>query len=114
MNTRIFYETIAANETLSAELREFATNAILKMDKENANRNSKAAEKRAAENAPFVEAVTSLLKANEGRFYTASEIKNLVDGIESTSKATAILKMVEGVKVGEVVVDKRVVKGYSL
>ena len=114
MTTKNFYNAIATNENLSAELREFAANAIEKMNKESASRNSKAAEKRAAENAPFVEAVTSLLKANEGRFYTASEIKNLVDGIESTSKATAILKMVEGVKVGEVVVDKRVVKGYSL
>lgn len=113
MNTRIFYETIAANETLSAELREFAAAAILKMDKENASRNSKAAEKRAAENAPFVEAVTNLLR-NSSKVFTAAEVKDAIEGIDSTSKATAILKMVEGVKVGEVVVNKRVVKGYSL
>lgn len=113
MNTRIFYETIAANENLSAELREFAANAILKMDKENANRNSKAAEKRAAENAPFVEAVTNLLW-NSAKVFTAAEVKDAIEGIDSTSKATAILKMVEGVKVSEVVVNKRVVKGYSL
>ena len=113
MTTKNFYNAIATNENLSAELREFAANAILKMDKENASRNSKAAEKRAAENAPFVEAVTNLLR-NSAKVFTASEVKDAIEGIESTSKATAILKMVEGVKVSEVVVNKRVVKGYSL
>ena len=113
MTTKNFYNAIATNENLSAELREFAANAILKMDKENASRNSKAAEKRAAENAPFVEAVTNLLRTN-AKVFTAAEVKDAIEGIDSTSKATAILKMVEGVKVSEVVVNKRVVKGYSL
>ena len=106
--------TAIANGEQSTDLQSTAAELLEKHNAAANSRNSKAAEKRAAENAPLVEAVTSLLKANEGHFYTASEIKNLVDGIESTSKATAILKMVEGVKVGEVVVDKRVVKGYSL
>ena len=113
MTTKEFYNTIATNENLSAELREFATNAIEKMNKESASRNSKAAEKRAAENAPFVEAVTNLLR-NSSKVFTAAEVKDAIEGIDSTSKATAILKMVEGVKVSEVVVNKRVVKGYSL
>ena len=113
MTTKNFYNAIATNENLSAELREFAANAILKMDKENASRNSKAAEKRAAENAPFVEAVTNLLRTN-AKVFTAAEVKDAIEGIDSTSKATAILKMVEGVKVSEVVVNKRIVKGYSL
>ena len=113
MTTKEFYNTIAANENLSAELREFAANAIEKMNKESASRNSKAAEKRAAENAPLVEAVTNLLR-NSSKVFTAAEVKDAIEGIDSTSKATAILKMVEGVKVSEVVVNKRVVKGYSL
>ena len=113
MTTKNFYNAIATNENLSAELREFAANAILKMDKESASRNSKAAEKRAAENAPFIEAVTNLLR-NSSKVFTAAEVKDAIEGIDSTSKATAILKMVEGVKVSEVVVNKRVVKGYSL
>lgn len=113
MTTKNFYNAIASNESLSAELREFAANAIVKMDKESASRNSKAAEKRAAENAPFVEAVTNLLR-NSSKVWTASEVKDAIEGIESTSKATAILKMVEGIKISEVVVNKRVVKGYSL
>lgn len=113
MTTKNFYNAIATNENLSAELREFAANAIEKMNKESASRNSKAAEKRAAENAPFVEAVTNLLR-NSAKVFTAAEVKDAIEGIDSTSKATAILKMVEGVKVSEVVVNKRVVKGYSL
>lgn len=113
MTTKNFYNAIATNENLSAELREFAANAIEKMNKESASRNSKAAEKRAAENAPFVEAVTNLLRTN-AKVFTAAEVKDAIEGIDSTSKATAILKMVEGVKVSEVVVNKRVVKGYSL
>ena len=113
MTTKNFYNAIATNESLSAELREFAANAIVKMDKESASRNSKAAEKRAAENAPLVEAVTNLLKSN-CKVWTANEVKDAIEGIESTSKATAILKMVEGVKVSEVAVNRRIVKGYSL
>ena len=113
MTTKNFYNAIATNENLSAELREFAANAIEKMNKESASRNSKAAEKRAAENAPLVEAVTNLLR-NSSKVFTAAEVKDAIEGIDSTSKATAILKMVEGVKVSEVVVNKRVVKGYSL
>ena len=113
MTTKNFYNAIASNESLSAELREFAANAIVKMDKESASRNSKAAEKRAAENAPFVEAVTNLLKSN-CKVWTAAEVKDAIEGIESTSKATAILKMVEGIKVSEVAVNRRIVKGYSL
>ena len=113
MTTKNFYNAIATNENLSAELREFAANAIVKMDKESASRNSKAAEKRAAENAPFVEAVTNLLRSN-AKVFTAAEVKDAIEGIDSTSKATAILKMVEGVKVSEVAVNRRIVKGYSL
>lgn len=113
MTNRNFYETIAANENLSAELRDFAAAALAKLDKSNASRATKAAEKKAAENAPFVEAVTNLLRTN-AKVFTAAEVMNAIDGIDSTSKATAILKMVEGVKVSEVVVNKRVVKGYSL
>ena len=113
MTTKNFYNAIASNESLSAELREFAANAIVKMDKESANRNSKAAEKRAAENAPFVEAVTNLLRSNS-KVWTATEVKDAIEGIDSTSKATAILKMVEGIKVSEVAINRRIVKGYSL
>lgn len=111
MTTRNFYETIAANETLSAELREFAAAAIEKMDKSAASRAEKAAEKKSIEDAPIIEAVTNYLRENPGA-HTASDIAAAV-GIK-TPKATAVLRKVEGVNVGEGQKDKRIVKTYSL
>lgn len=111
MTTRNFYETIAANETLSAELREFAAAAIEKMDKTNASRAEKAAEKKSIEDAPIIEAIINYLRENPG-VHTASDIANAV-GIK-TPKATAVLRKVEGVNVGEGKKDKRIVKTYSL
>lgn len=94
-------------------MRDSAQKLLDSYQKQTEKRNAKSAEKRAAENAPLVEAVTNLLQAN-AKVFTAAEVKDAIEGIDSTSKATAILKMVEGVKVSEVVVNKRVVKGYSL
>jgi GTP-sensing pleiotropic transcriptional regulator CodY len=111
MTTRNFYETIAANETLSAELREFAAAAIEKMDKSAASRAEKAAEKKSIEDAPIIEAITNYLRENPG-VHTASDIAAAV-GIK-TPKATAVLRKVEGVNVGEGKKDKRIVKTYSL
>jgi GTP-sensing pleiotropic transcriptional regulator CodY len=111
MTTRNFYETIAANETLSADLREFAAAAIEKMDKSAASRAEKAAEKKSIEDAPIIEAITNYLRENPGA-HTASDIAAAV-GIK-TPKATAILRKVEGVNVGEGKKDKRIVKTYSL
>lgn len=111
MTTRNFYETIAANETLSAELREFAAAAIEKMDKSAASRAEKAAEKKSIEDAPIIEAITNYLRENPGA-HTASDIAFAV-GIK-TPKATAVLRKVEGVNVGEGQKDKRIVKTYSL
>ena len=111
MTTRNFYETIAANETLSAELREFAAAAIEKMDKSAASRAEKAAEKKSIEDAPIIEAITNYLRENPGT-HTASDIAAAV-GIK-TPKATAVLRKVEGVNVGEGQKDKRIVKTYSL
>lgn len=111
MTTRNFYETIAANETLSAELREFAAAAIEKMDKSAASRAEKAAEKKSLEDAPIIEAITNYLRENPGA-HTASDIAAAV-GIK-IPKATAVLRKVEGVNVGEGKKDKRIVKTYSL
>ena len=93
-------------------MRDSAQKLLDSYQKQTEKRNSKAAEKRAAENAPLVEAVTNLLHSN-AKVYTAAEVKEAIEGIDSTSKATAILKSIEGLKVSEVVVNKRVVKGYS-
>lgn len=104
--------TAIANGEQSADLQSTAAELLEKHNKAAENRNSKAAEKRAEENAPLVEAVANLLRSN-AKVFTAAEVKDAIDGIESTSKATAILKSIEGLKVSEVMVNKRVVKGYS-
>ena len=108
-----YFLSAIANGKMYPEIQADAAELLEKHNKAAASRYSKAAEKRAAENAPLVEAVTNLLRTN-AKVFTAAEVKDAIEGIDSTSKATAILKMVEGVKVSEVVVNKRVVNGYSL
>ena len=104
--------TAIANGEMNPDLQAAATELLEKHTKAAENRNSKAAEKRAAENAPLVEAVTNLLQTN-AKVFTAAEVKDAIDGIDSTSKATYVLKSIPGLKVSEVVVGNRVVKGYS-
>ena len=111
LSTRNFYETIAANETLDAELRDFATAALAKLDKSNATRASKAAEKKAAENAPIIEAVRTYLTKNPGA-HTAAEIGAAVE--QSTQKILHIVDKIDGIVKGETIVNKRVVGTYSL
>lgn len=100
-----------ANGEQSAELQATASELLQKHNTANANRNSKSAEKRSIENAPIIESIVSYLKSNNGA-HTASEIASAI-GI-STPKATALLRKVEGVQVSEAVVNKRIVKAYSL
>lgn len=104
--------TAIANGEMNPDLQAAATELLEKHTKAAESRNSKAAEKRAAENAPLVEAVTNLLQTN-AKVFTAAEVKDAIDGIDSTSKATYILKSIPGLKVSDVVVGNRVVKGYS-
>lgn len=98
--------------TISDEVVEFAKNEIAKLDAELA----KAAEKRAAkkaENAPLVEALQAILTDEP---ITASQIAEQVEGINNSSKATVIAKILveAGVAtVSEVKVKGRTVKGYS-
>lgn len=101
-----------ANGEMNPDLQAAATELLEKHTKAAENRNSKAAEKRAAENAPLVEAVTNLLQTN-AKVFTAAEVKDAIDGIDSTSKATYVLKSIPGLKVSDVVIGNRVVKGYS-
>lgn len=97
---------------VTAEMAEKAKAELERMATEAANRAAKAAEKRSIEDAPLVDAVTTLLSDHTVR--TASQIRDAVDGIDSTSKATSICKRISGIKVSDVVVGKRIVKGYSL
>lgn len=113
MTNREFFNAIASNATLSAELVEFATEAIAKLDKRNASRSSKPS-KTAIANEPIkasiTEYVTSHANALASDIAVACEI--------STQKASALcVQMVkdEVLTVCEVKVPKKgKVKAYSL
>ena len=104
--------SLTEGTTVTAEMAEKAQAELTKMATEAATRAAKAKEKKASEDAPLVDAVKALLSDHQVR--TASQVRDAVDGIDSTSKATAICKRIEGIKVSDVQVDKRIVKGYSL
>lgn len=100
MTARIFFTAISENESLSADLREFAANEIVKMDKRLARRSSKPS-KTQAENAPLVAKMEEFFAENaEGKF-TASEMVTVAsEGQEapySVQKISALLgQMVKG------------------
>lgn len=111
MNYSNFLSAVA-NGQMTEEIQSTAADLLAKHQKQTSAANARSRAKKSAENAPLVEAVTDLLRSN-AKVFTAAEVKDAIEGIESTSKATAILKSIEGLKVTEVVVNKRVVKGYS-
>ena len=104
--------SLTEGTTVTAEMAEKAQAELTKMAAEAATRAAKAKEKKASEDAPLVDAVKALLADHTVR--TATQIRDAVEGIDSTSKATAICKRIDGIIVSDVVVDKRIVKGYSL
>lgn len=106
-----YFLSAIANGEMYPEIQADAAELLEKHNKAAASRAEKAAEKKSIEDAPIIEAITNYLRENPG-VHTASDIANAV-GIK-TPKATAVLRKVEGVSVGEVVVNKRVVKSYSL
>lgn len=113
MTNREFFTAIASNTTLSAELIEFAKEAINKLDKRNASRSSKPS-KTALANAPIkasiVEYVTTHANALASEVAEACEI--------STQKASNLCRqLVEDntFTVCEVKVPKKgKLKAYSL
>ena len=112
MTNREFFTAIANAESLSAELVEFATNAIAKMDETNEKRKNKPS-KTAIENAPIIEALTNALTSDP---QTASDLAVAV-GI-STQKASSLLRQIvaSGVAVAtDIKVPKKgTCKGYTL
>lgn len=112
MTMKEMLTAVTEGAVVTAEMAEKAQAELAKMAKESATRAAKAKEKKASEDAPLVDAVKALLADHQVR--TASQIREAVDGIDSTSKATAICKRIDGITITEVQVDKRIVKGYSL
>ena len=112
MTNREFFTAISNIDTLPAELVEFATNAIAKMDNANEARKNKPS-KTAVENAPVIEALTNALTSDP---QTAADLAAVV-GI-STQKASSLLRQIvaSGVAVSsDIKVPKKgTCKGYAL
>jgi hypothetical protein len=101
---------VTEGAVVTAEMAEKAQAELVQMATEAERRAKKAAEKRTSEDAPLLAQAAELLSDHVVR--TAKDI-GVALGV-STPKATALMRKLEGVKVSEVTVDKRIVKGYSL
>ena len=113
MTNREFFTAIVSNPTLSAELVEFATEAIAKLDKRNASRSSKPS-KASLANAPIKASIVE---------YVTAHANSLASGIAeackiSTQKASTLCRQLVEDKVltvCEVKVPKKgKLKAYSL
>ena len=113
MKTMNEFLTSVATGTLTDEAVEFAKNELTKRANENASAAKKRNDKWLAENGALLTAVETFLRS-VGRPVVGAEIVAAVDGIENPSKARSVALRIEGIKVGETVYDKRVVKTYSL
>ena len=113
MTNREFFTAIVSNPTLSAELVEFATEAIAKLDKRNASRSSKPS-KASLANAPIKASIIKYVTAHANSL--ASEIAEACE--ISTQKASTLCRQLVEDKVltvCEVKVPKKgKLKAYSL
>lgn len=114
MTNREFYTAILSNESLPTELRSFASDAILKLDKRNENRSSKPSKTQLA-NEPIKTAIVKYLD-KEGFVATAADVAANCD--ITTQKASALLRqLVESgvLKSAEVKIPKKgKCKAYSV
>lgn len=114
MTSREFFNAVIEGN-ITDEIKDFAKSQIEKLDNKNAKRKSTDS-KTQKENKAIK---TSLLATMEkDKVYTASEVAGTVDGINSTQKASALLRQLveEGKLVSEEVKikGKGKVKGYRL
>ena len=112
MNAVQFLEAIANGE-MNNDIMEWAKNRLATRDEEAKKAAQKRNDKWLAENGALLTAVETFLRS-VGRPVVGAEIVAAVDGIENPSKARSVALRIEGIKVGETVYDKRVVKTYSL
>ena len=113
MTKRDFFTAIANNETLTAEIREYATSALSKMDETLSKRSSAQNAKKAAEYAPLMEQITAIL-ADGG--LTTAEIAERC-GLSAPKVSPLCRQMVDAgrLMVEDVKVPKKgVQKKYSL
>ena len=111
MTNKELYQAIIEGATVTAEMAQKAQELLAKQAEDAVKAAQARATKKAAEDAPIIEAVRSLLTSATEPM-TATAIGQAVE--ISTSKATFVAKNLDGVKVGEIRVGSRIVKTYSL
>ena len=114
MTSREFFNAVIEGK-ITDEIKDFAKSQIEKLDSKNAKRKSTDSKTQTANK----EVKATLLTTFENdKVYIASEIVGTVDGINSTQKASALLRQLveEGKLVSEEVKvkGKGKVKGYRL
>ena len=104
MTNREFYTAIVEGK-LTAEVQEFASSAITKLDNRNANRSAKPS-KTQQENAPIKQALYEYIVTN-GSAYTEGELGVALNITHNKAGALARQLVAEGlVKAGEVKIPK--------
>lgn len=113
MTNREFFEAIAANEALAQDLRDFATEGIVKLDRKNEQRRSSES-KTEKENKPLREAILDFMADNEGETFLTADIAKQFG--YSSQKASALLRQLVAANKLEVtevkVKNKGTQKGY--
>lgn len=112
MTNREFY-TAVANEMMTAEVIDFAKEAIVKMDERNAKRNSKPS-KTAIANEPIKVAILEYLEGKED--VPAAEIATACDISTNKASALCVQLVADGkLSVKDIKVPKKgKCKGYTL
>lgn len=113
MTNKELYKAIVEGAVVTADMEAKARELLTKQEEDALKASAKRAEKKSAEDAPLIEAVTELLRTSDAPL-TATEIASAGIGIATHSKATAIVGKVEGVVVGEKRIGNRMVKTYTL
>ena len=118
MTQREFFKAVAENENVNSELREYAENAIAKLDEKNAKRSS-IPSKTQRKNAIIKKQILEFMRTQTERVTSAAVAEKFTaDGAEvSTNRAAALLRQLA--TEGELTVEdiknpkgKGKVKGY--
>ncbi len=105
MTNKDFFSAVALG-TMNDEIKAFAKAYIEKSEA----KNSADKAKKDAENAPIIAKIHEVLA--DGKTHTASDIATRLS--ISTPKVSALVKKIDGIKVDEVTVNKRIVNGYHI
>lgn len=110
MTKRDFYTAIVNGES-NEDIVKYAQELLTKLDSTNVANRTKRAEKSATANDPIKASIVDYLKSHNEPV-VASEVGKALD--ITTSKASALLRQIEGLVVTEVKSGKGKVKGYAL